>query len=214
MIMDLVVLGIVVLTILICSFRGFLLTLLGFFKGIVSWIIAWFFCDDLALLFIEKTKVGEVVTEKINGLITTKIETAGIGNILPESLIGDNSIFSSDLVNNGSIKIAQVLITVTCFLLIGILLTAFIGIFTGLLKRRDRKSTLSKFDRTVGIFLGIVLGVVYAYVFLALLVPVLSLIIPNQADTVMSWFDGSIVSRAMYDNNLFILLIKELVKKF
>ena len=214
MIMDIAVLVIVVLTIIICYVRGFLLTLLGFFRGIVSWIVAWFFCDDLAVLFIDNTQIGETLTEKINSLITGKLETSGITNILPDALTGDNSIFSSDLVSDGSMKIAQVIITIICYFLIGILLTAFIGIFTSLLKKRDKESKGRQFDKTIGIFFGIILGVVYAYIALALLVPIVTLVVPNHAETVMSWFDGSIISRAMYDNNLFILLIKEVVKNF
>lgn len=208
MTMDLIVLGIFVLTLIVCIIRGFALTLIDFLKGIASWVLAWMFCDEVADFLINKTRMGEKVTAKIAEIITNKVDSSNILDMLPK-IIRESGLFdTSKLIENGSEKIAQVVITVFSFFVIAIALLIILGVLAKILKKRNKDSLASSLDRVLGIILGTVLGLLYVYAFLALLIPVLGLIIPNQAETVMGWFEGSVISRAMYDNNVLIMLLK------
>lgn len=208
MIMDLIVLGIFVLTLVVCIIRGFALTLIEFLKGIASWVCAWIFCDDLSAFLLTETKMGTKVAEKISAVISEKVDASNILNMMPKILSEEGLINSSKIINDTSEKLAHVVITVFSFFLIAIILLILLSFVASLLKHRNKDSLASSFDRVLGIILGTALGLLYVYTFLALLIPVVGLIIPNQADTIMGWFEGSVISRAMYDNNLLIMLIK------
>lgn len=208
MTMDLIVLGIFLLTLIVCIARGFLLTLISFIRGIASWIIAWIFADDFANFLINDTKFGTKVAAKINSILQGKIDSSNILDMLPKALVDNGSINPSGLIQNGSVKIAQILITVFAFFVIAITLTILLGVAVKILKKRNKKSIAGKFDRTLGIILGTVLGLIYVYAFLALLIPVVGIILPARADVIMGWFEGSVISKAMYDNNILLMLLK------
>ena len=67
---DIMILAVMVLTIFLTMRKGFAMSVVGFFKGFVSLVIAWLFCDDLAEWLMSDTAAGAVIAEKIGGLRT------------------------------------------------------------------------------------------------------------------------------------------------
>ena len=54
------------------------------------------------------------------------------------------------------------------------------------------------------------LGLIVVFLLLALLFPVASLIAPEHAHEIMSWFEGSFFAQDLYDNNLLLLIFSDL----
>ena len=64
-------------------------------------------------------------------------------------------------------------------------------------------------DWLLGLLLGAILGIVYVFVFLALLLPVVGLFMPENCETVLGWLDNSLIAGDLYDNNILLILFRD-----
>ncbi len=213
MIMDLIILGIFVLTIIVCMVKGFARTIIGFCKGIVSLVVSWIFCDDLADYLINKTKIGANVEAKINSFLSAKWEDSSVYGSLPDLFKGKSNEFASTLINDGSSKLSVMLITIACFVAIWIGIKIVLGLFSFLFSKKHNEGGIKKTDTFMGFIIGVVIGAFYVYLFLALLVPVTGFILPNKAETIMGWFEGAKVAKWLYDNNLLLIVFRDFILK-
>jgi len=213
MIMDLIILGIFVICLVVSMIRGFALTIIGFCKGIASLVVSWIFCDDLAEYLTTNTAIGENVEAKINSYLTSKWETSQIYQSLPELFKNGSGDFSQSIINGGSEKLASLFMTILCFILIWVAIKIVLILISHLFSKKHRDGAVKKVDTFLGFIFGVVSGVFYVYLFLALLVPVTGFIIPNQTETIMGWFEGARVAQWMYDNNLLLILFRDLLLK-
>lgn len=214
MIMDLIVLVIFALTIFISIRRGFALCLAKFTKGIVSVVISWLVCDDIARFLIDRSPVGERVSEKIASKLSFKWEQSDIYNAIPKLFKEGTSNFSGELITRGASKITELILVILCFILVLVILRAVLGLFVRVAKRSRRKNGVAgKVDKIFGLLLGSITGAFYVFLFLALLLPVGGLFFPEHLPQIMGWFDGSIYSQDLYDNNLILILFRNYLLK-
>ena len=47
------------------------------------------------------------------------------------------------------------------------------------------------------------------FVFLALLLPIVGLFMPENCQTVLEWLDNSIIAGDLYDNNILLILFRD-----
>lgn len=212
MVMDIAILIVLILTIFLTMRRGFALSVVSFCKGFVSLIIAWFFCDDAADWLMNKTEVGIRTMEKITAGLSAKWESSDIYLALPD-LFKENggSQLSESLILDGSAKLAQILLTIICFVLIVVLLRLVLAIIGSAFSHKNNKGFTGKIDWLMGLILGMILGVLYVFLFLALLVPVAGLIVPEHCQTIMGWLDSSMIAGDLYNNNLLLILFRDLM---
>ena len=109
MVMDILLLMIMVLTIFFCMRIGFAMSVVGFFKGFVSLIIAWIFCDDLAAWLIKSTPVGTAMSGKINEGLSAKWENSDIYMALPDLFKEGKGVVAQGKLQNGVFVADQVL---------------------------------------------------------------------------------------------------------
>ena len=212
MALDITILVILILTIFLTMRRGFVLSVVSFFKGFVSLIIAWLFCDDAADWLINKTEVGIRTMERINQGLSSKWESSDIYMALPD-LFKENggSQLSDSLILDGSAKLAQILLAIICFVLIVAAIRLVLAIIGSLFSHKNNDGFAGKVDWLMGLVLGLVLGVLYVFVFLALLVPVAGLVGPEYCQTIVAWLDESMVAGDLYNNNLILILFRDLM---
>ncbi|MBQ1228922.1 MAG: CvpA family protein [Firmicutes bacterium] len=212
MALDITILVILILTIFLTMRRGFVLSVVSFFKGFVSLIIAWLFCDDAADWLINKTEVGIRTMERINQGLSSKWESSDIYMALPD-LFKENggSQLSDSLILDGSAKLAQILLAIICFVLIVAAIRLVLAIIGSLFSHKNNDGFAGKVDWLMGLVLGLVLGVLYVFVFLALLVPVAGLVAPEYCQTIVAWLDESMVAGDLYNNNLILILFRDLM---
>ena len=209
MVMDILILAVLVLTIFFSMRKGFAMSVAGSFKGFVSLIAAWIFCDDMAA-WLMKSSVGTAITEKINRGLSVKWESSDIYMALPD-LFKENggNAAAGSLITEGSSKIASLLLTIICFAAIIFLLRVVLSLVGRAFSHRYHDGFAGIMDWILGLFLGIILGVIYVFVFLALIVPVVGLFMPEHCETVMGWLDSSVIAGDLYNNNILLVLFRD-----
>lgn len=212
MAMDIAILAILILTIFMTMRRGFALSVVSFCKGFVSLIVAWIFCDDAADWLMNQTEIGVRTMAKITEGLSCKWESSDIYLALPD-LFKENggNEFSQSLILDGSAKLAQILLTIVCFVLIVMALRLVLAIIGSAFSHKNNKGFTGKIDWFMGLLLGMILGVLYVFLFLALLVPVAGLIVPEHCQTIMGWLEESMIAGDLYNNNLLLILFRDLV---
>ena len=210
MVMDIAILAVLVLTIFFSMRKGFALTVAGFFKGFASLIIAWIFCDDLALWLMNSTPVGTRAAERISEGLSAKWESSDIYMALPDLFKeSGGSSAAGSMISQGSVRIAGLLLTILCFVAIVFLLRVVLGLLGRAFSHKYNEGFAGVMDWFLGLILGSVLGVLYVFVFLALLLPVVGLFMPEQCETVMGWLDSSVIAGDLYNNNLLLILFRD-----
>jgi len=210
--MDIAILAVLILTIFFSMRKGFAMSVVSFFKGFASLIVAWFFCDDLADYAMNKTEIGQRTISAINENVSAKWENSDIYMALPELFKGDGGEdFSSALIQNGAAKIAYILLTIICFVLIVVVLRGGLALIGKLFSHQNNEGFTGAIDWFLGLILGIIVGILYVFLFLALLVPVVSLFIPQHCETIMGWLDNSFIAGDLYDNNLLLVFFRDLL---
>lgn len=210
MVMDIIILTVFILTIFFSMRKGFALTVVNFFKGFVSLIIAWFLCDDAADWLMTRTEVGVNAMNRISEGLSSKWESSEVYMALPD-LFKENggSELSTSLIMDGAEKLASVLLTIVCFVLIVLGLRLILAIIGSIFSYRNNKGFTGIIDWILGLILGITLGLLYVFLILALIVPVAGLIMPEHCQTIMTWLDESFVAGDLYNNNLLLILFRD-----
>lgn len=210
MVMDILLLMIMVLTIFFCMRKGFAMSVVGFFKGFVSLIIAWIFCDDLAAWLIKSTPVGTAMSGKINEGLSAKWENSDIYMALPD-LFKENGADAAagSLITDGSDRIANLILTILCFVAIVFILRVVLAFVGRTFSYKNNEGFAGIMDWLLGLLLGAILGILYVFVFLALLLPVAGLFVPEQCRVILGWLDSSVIAGDLYNNNLLLILFRD-----
>ena len=59
--------------------------------------------------------------------------------------------------------------------------------------------------------MGVAVGAFYVFLFLALILPITGVIVPNLADNISHWFESSYFAGDLYDNNLLLIIFRDLL---
>lgn len=210
--MDITVIVIFALTIFLTMRKGFIGTIAGFMKGILSVAAAYFLASPLAAL-IEGSKIGEATEYRISEALSTKLDSSEIFSTLPGMFKQGAESATSGFIAKSAAEINHAAWIVLSFALILIVVRIFLGLMVSMVKSsRDKEGFTGTIDWILGLIMGMILGLIVVFLFLALLFPVASLIVPDRAQDIMSWFDGSFFAQDLYDNNLLLLIFSNLFK--
>ena len=210
--MDITVIVIFALTIFLTMRKGFIGTIAGFMKGILSVAAAYFLASPLSEL-IEGSKIGEATEYRISEALSTKLDSSEIFSTLPGMFKQGAESATSGFIAKSAAEINHAAWIVLSFVLILIVVRIFLGLMVSMVKSsRDKEGFTGTVDWILGLIMGMILGLIVVFLFLALLFPVASLIVPDRAQDIMSWFDGSFFAQDLYDNNLLLLIFSNLFK--
>lgn len=210
--MDITVIVIFALTIFLTMRKGFIGTIAGFMKGILSVAAAYFLASPLSEL-IEGSKIGEATEYRISEALSTKLDSSEIFSTLPGMFKQGAESATSGFIAKSAAEINHAAWIVLSFALILIVVRIFLGLMVSMVKSsRDKEGFTGTIDWILGLIMGMILGLIVVFLFLALLFPVASLIVPDRAQDIMSWFDGSFFAQDLYDNNLLLLIFSNLFK--
>lgn len=213
MIMDIAVMLIFVLSIFFSMKNGLIASIANFSKGFVSVIVAYIFCDSLALYVINNTPIGDAIVLKFSSHLSEKIESSPIYQTLPDLFKSGTDSVSSGLIASSAQRFADIAITILCFAVILFSLRFILGFVSSLLRKsRIRKGFFGTLDRFLGLALGVITGQFYVYLFLALIFPVVGILMPSRMTMITGWFNGSFYAQDFYDNNLLLLMFRYLLK--
>lgn len=210
--MDIAIIALFALTMFLTMRKGFIGTVAGFLKGILSVAAAYFMASPLGA-FIEGTKIGEATEFRISQALSTKLEASEIYETMPGMFKAGAEAATSGFVAKSAAEINHAAWIVMSFVLILVVIWIVLGLLVNMVKSsRDKEGFTGTVDWILGLIMGMVLGLIVVFLFLALLFPVASLIAPGQAQNIMSWFSGSFFAQDLYDNNLLLLIFSSLFK--
>lgn len=210
MILDIIVIGILVLTMVFGFRRGFIYTISHTLGWIVSLVAAFVLASPLQNLMAEKTQIDDgiyfMLFDKLSqssDSLTTSTQSF--------PLIVEQTVFATteNAAMTISEKITELTTLILCFFAILLAVKIICFLLTTAVSRREKKGLTGFTDGLLGMLAGFLKGVVFIFLFLALLLPVTYLVSPFTADLILDSMDSSHFARALYDNNYLILVIND-----
>ena len=210
--MDIAVIALFALTIFLTMRKGFIGTVAGFLKGILSIVAAYFLAGPLCA-FLEGSKIGEATEYRISEALSTRLESSEVYSTLPGMFRDGAGSVSSGFIAGSAAEINHAAWIVLSFVLVLVFIRILLGLLVSMVRSsRDKDGFTGTVDWVLGLIMGMILGLIVVFLFLALLFPAASIIAPGHSQEIMSWFEGSFFAQDLYDNNLLLLLFSDLFK--
>ena len=204
--LDIIVLLIIALPMAFGRYRGFVYTVIRS-VGWIGAVALSFFATPFFSRLIEESFIGDMIREKISGTINSSVDGAvNTTESIPEIIRGGITAATNDASTIFAGLVANVVISIATFLLIMIIIRILLKIIVKPSSRKEERSLLTSFDKNAGLLIGFVEGVIFAFLFLALLVPVTNLSSPEFSSMIMDQLRNSWFAGALYDNNLLTLV--------
>lgn len=227
--------GIVALIVLAAALRGAVRgisdTVLRLAGMIGGGVLAVMFSGRLSA-YLMKTKLSSSLHERIYVLLRGEEAAGGElpadGSALVESLdkpsesLADivsksiSSLFSNaadQAADAASARLAEIATATIAFALILLGVSIAVSLIRHLIKKGRKSSVVLGFtDRSLGLVLGVVRGLLLAWVAVALLIPVTTLVSPLRVPAMMEALQQTTAAKVLYDVNPVLLIVKYVLK--
>lgn len=210
MIMDILAAVILLFSVIRGAQKGFAQTLLSFVQWFAC-IIAGFFLYGYVKDYIsENTTFDDAVHHYILDQITTSIEESTPYNAMPDLFSQWINTGDNNFIYGTAASLTNVVLTVLSFVAVIVVIKIICGVLALIFSKEYHDGLIGFLDGLVGLLFGLVRGILLVFLFFALLVPVLSLLPSNIADTIQTAMDQSYVASMLYNDNLLLILIRDL----
>mgnify|MGYP001220161098 CR=1 FL=1 len=102
---------------------------------------------------------------------------------------------------------ANIIFTVMIFMAVFIIIKIVLWLILRLLSKDYRHGFTGFADGFFGLVMGFIKGAVMVFIFLALLLPVTSMVAPDHSQAIVDSLNNSIFAKDLYDNNFILLLL-------
>lgn len=210
MILDVFVIGILLFSTIAGVKKGFARTCFSFMQWFICMIAGFFLCVPVKKCLISYTTLDESIKNYVANQIKTSIEESTLYQSLPDLFGAWLQADGKGFVYDSSTSLTDIILTVLAFLLI-LLAMKFVGGLLMLLFSKDYHSGVIGFlDSLLGFLFGGVRGILILLVFFALLVPALTLLPGTLSATLKTAMDQSLIASILYDDNLLLILLRDL----
>lgn len=210
MILDIIVIVIMVLCMVFGFRRGFVHTFvhtLGWFGAMVA---AFFFTSQLKDLLTEKTTLYDQIFTMFSDKLSLSTDSVtSSAATLPLILNRSINSATAEASNLLSTKLADLTMTILCFVIIFIVVKALLFFITLAFSRKQNKGFVGFFDGLLGLVAGMIRGIIFVFIFLALLLPITNLVSPASTQLILNSLSASYFSRTLYDSNFIVLIIND-----
>jgi len=209
MILDILI-AVVVIMAMVLGFRaGFLYTFLHTIGWIISLVLAFVWTPKASGFLLENTNLYE----RIHGAMSVKFADAfaveRLAATLPsllKDMISSLSRLASEAAANA---VSDFLFAVTAFLLMVILIKLALFFLISLLSKKKNAGFRGVIDGLLGLIMGFIKGIFVVFVLLAIMIPILGIFDTGLASAVCDSLDSSYFARTLYDNNIFVLVVRD-----
>ncbi len=208
--LDIAAVSIFIISVFFGAKKGFSRTMFSFMQWFVCIIIGFIFCNPAKKYLIAQTTLDEAVNEYILDQIETTIEESAPYQSMPHLFGQWINSGKNDFLYGTSAALTDVILTVLSFLAIVISIKIVCGLLLLLFSKEYHDGLLGFIDGFIGFLFGIMRGFLILFVLFACLVPLLSLL---PSDVSMAWktaIDQSFVAAVLYDDNLLLILLRDL----
>lgn len=210
MILDVIVAVIVIGTMIQGYRHGLLRTLIHTVGWVVAIALGFIWSPKFNEFIINNTKFYDFIYGNINEKISTTLTPTemleSLPTIIQEPLLNLTNSFSGSI----SLSLSNLLFTIACFLVITFAIQAIFHLLIVLLSKEHNDGLTGFCDGFMGILFGFFKGIVYVFIILAIMVPIASLANPKVITFLMENLQTSHIASDLYNNNLLMLIIKDL----
>lgn len=206
MFLDIIVAGILILFIARGASKGFVYTFIHTLGWIGALIISFLAAKPLAG-FLEDGFIGILIRESISQKLSGSANAVGNSvSALPDIVSGGIDAgmnAASDIFVN---LLTSMVLTMVSFVIIMAAARFLLRILVRPASRRYGGGMLNTADKALGGVAGAIEGILLVFLFLAVLVILVNLFSEGMSEIVVEWLEGSLAARALYDNNLLMLV--------
>ena len=211
-IMDIIVVVIVLLSTIWGARRGFVLTVISFMQWFVCLICGFVFCTWMKGFLIDNTTIDDSINKYLLEQMGGSISDNGTYQVLPDLFSKSVSEATDQFVYGASASLTSVLLTVISFLIIvfGIKIVGFS--MARIFSRKYHDGAVGFVDGFLGFVFGLIRGALLVFLFFALLVPVLGLVMPESAETIVKAMETSNIAGYLYNYNFLLIIVRDFIK--
>lgn len=208
-IMDILTLGILLLSTALGSRKGFALTVASFMQWFVCMILGFLLCGSAKGVLEDYTSLDEFIQTAITNHIRTTIEESSSYRVLPDLFSGWINDGADSFSTITAASMTSALMTVVAFLAVVFALKVVAFLFIHLLSRRYHDGVTGFIDGFFGFLFGFARGLILAMLFFAVLVPLLGILWPDLSEPIADAIAHSGIASVFYDNNVLLILIRD-----
>ena len=214
------ILDILVIVIIIATMRrGYRTGLLDNVIRTAGWIIGLIASLVLAPIFknflIDNTNWDEAiylrVSEKTQELLTPTQVGSGLPDIIEESFLELTNTVAANAADSLAESLSMLWMSVISFVMVAFICNLAYKVALASNSKKKRRSIIGTVDGVAGAIFGFVKAIFYVFIALALLFPVATMANPDTYMMLMDSLYESNIALELYDNNLLMLIIEDLM---
>lgn len=188
--------------------QGFLETFFKLGRIVLCLVLAVMFCDTVA---------DGLNAFGLNDFVRVRVQAKAMDGMIDPALLIPNRIgevlseITNGLLNTTVRQFTNLVVSVTAFLLI-VFLTCVV---TSMLRHKVHRSKMKKgvigrVDESVGLLMGALKGVIYVCIFLAFLLPMTGIFVPEKINYMSELLNSSYIAGPLYDINPLLAFVRTL----
>ncbi len=190
--------------------KGFAKTCVSFMQWFICIVAGFFLCTPIKEYLMDHTTLDEAIHNYIIDQIHTTIEESAPYQTVPDLFSSWLQRGEDSFLYGTSASLTDIVLTVLAFLLIILGVKIIGGILVLLFSKEHHKGLIGCMDGLLGFGFGAVRGILLLLILFALFVPVLTLLPGTLAITIKTALDQSMVASVLYDDNLLLILLRDL----
>lgn len=208
MILDIIILVIIAVAAITGFKRGFVYSIIHLAGWAVAILAAFFLTPSMKTVFKEHTGFYDWLHDGFSNRFETLGSSTGASEkSLPDTIGSIISSKANSLTGSISNTFADLVLTITVFLLILIVLKLIFWIVLRVLAKNYNRR-INGVDGFFGILIGIVRGSIYVCIFLAALIPFMNLMPPDFTASMTDTLNSSYIAGWLYENNPLMVMLQ------
>jgi len=211
MIIDIFLFSILIIIMAISYRNGFISTFLHLIGWLISLACGFFFSPQVKEYLISKDYFYTSIHNKLlsnmpHGAPPGSLESQGIPSLVGNLVNNVTGTVSSNIASS----LTELIMVILSFLIVVIAVKLFLYFITIAFSRKNRKGVTGLIDGLLGLAFGFVKGMVVLYIILAIMIPVINLVSPENTFAILTSMDSSMLAKDLYNNNPLLLITNQL----
>lgn len=209
LIIDIIALGVIVLSTVLGARKGFALTVVSFMQWFVCVILGFILCGTAKSFLMDYTELDDTIHDGVLSHIQSAVSESSTSLALPDLFHDWIDDGAAILAEDTAASITSSLMTVIGFLSVVFIIKVICFGLTRLFSRRYNDGITGFLDGFFGFLFGIARGLILLLLGFAVLVPVLSLVSPDLSESAVNAMENSYAASILYDDNMLLILVRD-----
>ncbi|MEE0742294.1 MAG: CvpA family protein [Emergencia sp.] len=208
---DIVVIVIILASTILGAKKGFSLTVISFMQWFVCLILGVLFCSPVKGFYIDYTTLDESILSAMEEQFEGAAANSSAYQAMPDLFSGWLGDVTGAMSHELAASVTSILLTIISFLTIVIGIKVVCFLLSHLLSKKHNDGIVGFFDGFMGFIFGAVRGLLLVFLFFTILVPLLSLVLPDFSAAILTSMDQSRLAHYLYEENILLILVRDLI---